>query len=126
MHPLTYKPSALTKPKKKISQFGCRLVFSVIDSSIRLVATLIVLSSEKLRSFFASSFLLFLKLKFVFRVYIPLVSKFEWHPFSISSSPFDPQLTLHVRVGGGRWGKNLYKVASGQDDHHSSSRFIFL
>ncbi|XP_063721815.1 uncharacterized protein LOC134848343 [Symsagittifera roscoffensis] len=55
------------------------------------------------------------------RVYIPLVSKFEWHPFSISSSPFDPQLTLHVRVGGGRWGKNLYKVASGQDDHHSSS-----
>ena len=41
---------------------------------------------------------------------IPKVSYFEWHPFSISSSPHNDEVHLHVRVLG-NWTKQLYEKA---------------
>lgn len=40
----------------------------------------------------------------------PQVSKFEWHPFTLSSSPADPHLTLHIRATGD-WTSQLYDLA---------------
>lgn len=31
---------------------------------------------------------------------VPVLSKYEWHPFTISSAPSDPLLTLHIREAG--------------------------
>ena len=41
---------------------------------------------------------------------IPEISLFEWHPFSISSAPHQPTVTLHVRVLGS-WTRALHKLA---------------
>jgi len=41
---------------------------------------------------------------------IPKVSYFEWHPFSISSSPHNDEVYLHVRVLG-NWTRQLYEKA---------------
>ena len=41
---------------------------------------------------------------------IPKVSCFEWHPFSMSSSPDNDEVYLHVRVLGD-WTKELYEKA---------------
>ena len=41
---------------------------------------------------------------------IPKVSYFEWHPFSISSSPHNDEVYIHVRVLG-NWTKQLYEKA---------------
>jgi Ca2+-binding EF-hand superfamily protein len=40
-------------------------------------------------------------------VRVPAVSRFEWHPFTISSSPDDPMLGLHVRSLG-NWSRALF------------------
>ena len=40
---------------------------------------------------------------------IPKISSFEWHPFTISSSPeTEDEFTLHIR-GVGNWTNSLYK-----------------
>mmetsp|Transcript_7401 Transcript_7401/g.9702 ORF Transcript_7401/g.9702 Transcript_7401/m.9702 type:complete len:555 (+) Transcript_7401:156-1820(+) len=39
---------------------------------------------------------------------VPSLSIFQWHPFSISSSPADDMVSLHIRVLGG-WTKALHK-----------------
>jgi len=41
---------------------------------------------------------------------IPEISYFEWHPFSISSSPQQKIVTFHIRKAG-RWTHELYKLA---------------
>ncbi|EDO38081.1 predicted protein, partial [Nematostella vectensis] len=38
---------------------------------------------------------------------VPGVSMFEWHPFSISSSPHEATVSLHIRVLGD-WTQQLY------------------
>lgn len=38
---------------------------------------------------------------------VPCISKFEWHPFTISSAPGDPLLSLHIRASGD-WTQALY------------------
>lgn len=40
---------------------------------------------------------------------IPLISQFEWHPFTISSAPEDSYLSLHIRKAGD-WTGALYKI----------------
>jgi len=40
----------------------------------------------------------------------PMVSKFQWHPFTISSAPQKPNVTLHIRdQGEGTWTNRVYK-----------------
>lgn len=41
---------------------------------------------------------------------IPEISLFEWHPFSISSSPHQPMVTFHIRVRG-NWTGSLKQLA---------------
>ena len=41
---------------------------------------------------------------------VPKVTYFEWHPFSISSSPHQDEVYLHIRVLGD-WTKSLYNMA---------------
>ena len=43
-------------------------------------------------------------------VCVPSVSKLEWHPFSMSSSPHDPMTTMHIRVLGD-WTRALHAKA---------------
>lgn len=48
---------------------------------------------------------------------IPQLSMFEWHPFSLSSSPHESKLVFHIRVLG-NWTEQLSKLAvqcDGQD-----------
>lgn len=40
---------------------------------------------------------------------VPQLSKFEWHPFTISSAPTDEFVTLHIR-GAGDWTNALLKL----------------
>lgn len=42
---------------------------------------------------------------------IPLLSRFEWHPFTISSAPEDELLSLHIRCNGD-WTNALYSILS--------------
>ena len=41
---------------------------------------------------------------------IPELSAWEWHPFSLSSAPHEPVVTIHVRVAGD-WTMALHKLA---------------
>ena len=47
--------------------------------------------------------------QFVF-VCIPAISPFEWHPFSVSSSPHQSVVTIHCKAVGG-WTRRLYQLA---------------
>jgi NADPH oxidase len=42
---------------------------------------------------------------------IPAISCYQWHPFSISSSPHQDEVLIHIRVLG-NWTKALHKYAS--------------
>ena len=42
---------------------------------------------------------------------IPDVAKLEWHPFSLSSAPYEDDVTVHIRVLGD-WTEKLYKLAA--------------
>lgn len=41
---------------------------------------------------------------------IPSLGFFQWHPFSISSAPWEPDVSIHLRVLG-NWTKQLYELA---------------
>ncbi|KAL7555583.1 hypothetical protein ACA910_016191 [Epithemia clementina (nom. ined.)] len=43
-------------------------------------------------------------------IVVPEISMFEWHPFSMCSSPHDPYVTLYIRVAG-NWTSALHKLA---------------
>ncbi|KAF2069650.1 hypothetical protein CYY_009035 [Polysphondylium violaceum] len=40
-------------------------------------------------------------------VNIPEISKLQWHPFTITSSPLEPHIQVHIRVTGG-WTRGLF------------------
>ncbi|KAL7575529.1 hypothetical protein ACA910_020110 [Epithemia clementina (nom. ined.)] len=42
---------------------------------------------------------------------VPELSSFEWHPFSLSSAPHQPFVTMHIRAAG-NWTSALYNLAS--------------
>lgn len=44
------------------------------------------------------------------KICFPDVSLFEWHPISISSSPYQHEITLHIRTRGS-WTKRLYALS---------------
>ena len=44
---------------------------------------------------------------------IPELGMFQWHPFSMSSAPFEADCMLHIRVLG-NWTKSLYVGARGR------------
>jgi predicted ferric reductase len=44
------------------------------------------------------------------KICFPDISLFEWHPISISSSPFQHDVTLHIRTRGS-WTKRLYALS---------------
>lgn len=45
---------------------------------------------------------------------VPELSMFQWHPFSLSSSPCQKVVTLHIRKAG-NWTKALYNLAKEKD-----------
>ncbi len=47
---------------------------------------------------------------------IPALSKYEWHPFTVSSAPSDPKLTLHIRAAGD-WTRALCRLISECEQH---------
>ena len=42
---------------------------------------------------------------------LPLISPFEWHPYTLSGSPYEPILTIHSKACGG-WSRRLEEIAS--------------
>ena len=42
---------------------------------------------------------------------LPFISKFEWHPFTISSAPEDEHIGLHIRVAGD-WTGDLHRYVT--------------
>jgi ferredoxin-NADP reductase len=44
------------------------------------------------------------------KICVPDVSLFEWHPISISSSPYQHEVTLHIRTRGS-WTQRLYDLS---------------
>jgi len=49
------------------------------------------------------------------KIAIPALSVFEWHPISISSSPYQQHVTLHIRKRG-TWTKKLHQLAGRIDE----------
>jgi predicted ferric reductase len=45
---------------------------------------------------------------------IPLINRYEYHPFSISSSPFEKRTSFHIRALGD-WTQKLYDIADGKN-----------
>eukprot|EP00794_Sanderia_malayensis_P007486 gene7486-8316_t len=79
---------------------------STTAMAVKLPADIIRLTFKKKNFKYKSGQYIFLCL--------PKVSLFEWHPFSISSSPHHDEVHLHIRVLGD-WTKRLYNVASSQE-----------
>jgi respiratory burst oxidase len=50
---------------------------------------------------------------------VPVISKFEWHPFTISSAPEDKYLSLHIRKAGD-WTGALYALLDTLQTQHKS------
>merc|ERR1712107_794776 len=75
---------------------------TVIDEAVSLQSKVTYLKIRKLSKFNHSpGDWCFIK--------IPTIAKFEWHPFTISSAPEDPNhFTVHIR-GVGHWTNKLYK-----------------
>lgn len=48
---------------------------------------------------------------------IPCLSVFEWHPFSLTSSPHDEFISVHVRSAGD-WTTNLFELFSESPYHY--------
>uniref|UniRef100_A0A6B2L6A5 FAD-binding FR-type domain-containing protein n=1 Tax=Arcella intermedia TaxID=1963864 RepID=A0A6B2L6A5_9EUKA len=44
----------------------------------------------------------------------PAISHTEWHPFSVTSSPDDPEIEVNIRALG-NWTKKVYQLASAED-----------
>jgi respiratory burst oxidase len=42
---------------------------------------------------------------------VPAISRWEWHPFTISSSPFQPHLGFHIKIAG-NWTTELHRLLS--------------
>ncbi|GLD99496.1 hypothetical protein PINS_up008222 [Pythium insidiosum] len=53
-------------------------------------------------------------------VNIPLISQFEWHPFTISSAPEDEFLSVHIRKAGD-WTGALYALMGQIHERHKSN-----
>jgi len=58
-------------------------------------------------------------------VNVPSISTFEWHPFSIASSPYDPDSSFHIKAmpvpGSGTFTDKLYSVAK---LHHENPAMV--
>lgn len=50
---------------------------------------------------------------------VPSLSVFEWHPFSLTSSPHDDFISVHIRSAGD-WTSNLLKLFD-ESQYHSST-----
>jgi PAS domain S-box-containing protein len=63
-------------------------------------------------------------------IQVPEISSFEWHPFTITSAPEDPFVSIHVKSAGD-WTGDLYKMFS-ENNHDAlssdstNSNFSFL
>ncbi|KAJ0406188.1 hypothetical protein P43SY_000372 [Pythium insidiosum] len=53
-------------------------------------------------------------------VNIPIISQFEWHPFTISSAPEDEFLSVHIRKAGD-WTGALYALMGQINERHKSN-----
>jgi predicted ferric reductase len=40
----------------------------------------------------------------------PELARFDWHPFTVSSAPGDPYITVHIHAAG-HWTNSLYELA---------------
>jgi NADPH oxidase len=45
---------------------------------------------------------------------IPIINRFEYHPFSVSSSPFEKRTSFHIRALGD-WTQKLYDLVDGEN-----------
>ncbi|KAE8958068.1 hypothetical protein PF011_g30915, partial [Phytophthora fragariae] len=54
-------------------------------------------------------------------VNVPAISKFEWHPFTISSAPEDKFISLHIQKSGD-WTRALYNNLQQLHKQHAASR----
>ena len=53
------------------------------------------------------------------------ISKFEWHPFTITSAPDDPYLSIHIRSAGD-WTSELIKKMNEFNENSNISRVIHV
>ncbi|DAZ97810.1 TPA: hypothetical protein N0F65_002480 [Lagenidium giganteum] len=56
---------------------------------------------------------------------VPVLSRFEWHPFTISSAPEDEYLSVHVRKAGD-WTSALYDLLSKMKDNNPRREHLDL
>jgi predicted ferric reductase len=60
--------------------------------------------------------------QFVF-LCLPELGIFEWHPFSLSSSPNDPLVSIHIRALGG-WTRRLHALVKGAEGQKTFKAYI--
>jgi NADPH oxidase len=51
---------------------------------------------------------------------VPEVSRFQWHPFTISSCPQDDAITIHIRIVG-NWTRTVARLLGCFADHDGSN-----
>ncbi|KFK31902.1 hypothetical protein AALP_AA6G173900 [Arabis alpina] len=98
-------PVLLYSGERILRFFRSRLYSVEIGKVVIYPGNVVVLHMSKPTSFDYKSG------QYVF-VQCPAVSKFEWHPFSITSSPRDDYLSIHIRQRGD-WTEGIKKVFSG-------------
>lgn len=62
------------------------------------------------------------------RLQCPALSSLEWHPFTISSAPSDPVVTLHIKISSLKPSSFTYRLSAylGLMRQHSSEELVFI
>ncbi|KAL4146433.1 hypothetical protein PRNP1_012297 [Phytophthora ramorum] len=105
---------AIEKRYRMTQMFGGQTKIAQVQLSKEAVAVFM----KKPRSF--SRRQRFLPGMYVF-VNVPAISKFEWHPFTVSSAPEDKFLSLHIQKAGD-WTGALYNHLELLQTQHEASR----
>lgn len=87
----------------------CRCLVLWLNRRNSATVLLTRLPADVIRVSFKKNNFRYMSGQYVF-ICIPKVSYFEWHPFSLSSSPHNDEVYIHIRVLG-NWTKQLYEKA---------------
>jgi predicted ferric reductase len=100
------------------STFGVGLLLWLVDVGYRIYlagcrntkkVSIIQMPSNVVRISFPKDNFTYKGGQYLF-ICIPKLGFFQWHPFSLSSAPWEPEVHLHVRILG-NWTQSLYDMA---------------
>ncbi|GMF28660.1 unnamed protein product [Phytophthora fragariaefolia] len=97
--------ASLNQSSRGLTSRGQVTIMKLADDMMRMQFQCERVDTEEIFAFSADQYIL---------VCVPEISMLEWHPFSVSSSPTESAVTLHIKVVGD-WTRRLYKLAGNAD-----------